>query len=111
MAVLQADLRLAGIRADFTVELASERHVPASVSAIVWFADGYPAIAVTATIARLRALRPGVRLVLVTAWPEEFAALLFHATGRITPLILRESVAAVDIIGALQPQLSPDASS
>jgi hypothetical protein len=99
--VLQADLRQAGVRIEATPELLRPEQVPARATAIVWFADDHPSMVVVAAANHLRRQRPGLRIVLVTARPDELTSLLAHATGRVAAVVLRASAAANDILGVL----------
>jgi|GEM_PF-5798829 len=109
-ATLAADLRHAGVRAESTSDILTPEQVPARASAIILAADDFPSIAVVTTVARLRAQRPGLRILLITAWPEELTGLLVQMTGRVAPVVLREPAALSNILAALGSEPSRAAS-
>lgn len=106
--MLQAQLRQAGLHTEVTQELITPEQVPARATAVVWFVDGDPAIAVVASVGRLREQRPGLRIALVTIWPDELTALLVAATGRVAPAILRQPTSATDILAVVLGNNSAD---
>lgn len=97
---LVTDLKNMGVRAEGLSGLPALDDVPARAVAVVWLADGYPALAVLACMNRLRGRRPGLRLVLATSWPEELATLFLDWAGRAGPSILR-TASATDVVAVL----------
>lgn len=93
-------LRRAAIRVEAVNAIIVPDQLPARATGIVWFADDYPAMAVVGAITHLRARRPGLRVVLVSDWPEELSTLCLQATGRVAPVVLRRPV-LTDLVAAL----------
>lgn len=108
---LLTGLKRLGARAEGVSGLPSPEDVPARAAAVVWLADESPALAVLACMLQLRSRRPGLRLVLVTSWPEELATLFVHLAGRASPSILRTAnppdVMAVLGARARPPEVRP----
>lgn len=100
---LQMDLQHAGLRTLATSQLLTHQAVPARASAIVWLADDFPALAVAIGVRNLRSSRPGIRLVLISNWPDELGALLDAVAVRPTSVLLREPHCSSAVIEALVP--------
>ncbi len=102
---LLAELTRNGIRVDVLEALVQPEHVPARSTALVWFVDDFPKMAMVQTISQLRAQRPGLRIVLFTAWPDELTALLHQMTGRVAPSVLRCQSTEADTLALLKSAL------
>ena len=86
-----------GIGAGIAAELATAGH-----HLVVTDLDLAAASAVVAITDRLRARRPGLRIVLVTARPDELTALLAQETGRVAPIVLSKPAGGADVLRALR---------
>ena len=103
-AALLAGLSRAGIHAEFATAILIPEQVPARATAIIWFADDFPIVALLSAAGRLRAQRAGLRLVLVTESPDEITAQLVQTTGRVGPLVLRSPPTVADVLATLRCQ-------
>lgn len=98
---LQAELVRSGVRTEASSELLTPAAVPARATAVVWFADDYPAIAVLLAVRELRARRPGLRMVLITRWPEDLTGLLVSGVADSSAVVLGRPAASLDVLRAL----------
>jgi hypothetical protein len=103
---LETACRGAGIRTEMTRGLSTADDVAPRATALVWLVDDQPLSAVIATTDRLRTRRPGLRIVLVTARPEELIALLDQASSRVAPVVLTKPASGAEILRALRARAS-----
>lgn len=99
---IETDCRRAGIRTETRRGLVAAEDVPPRATALVWLVDDCAANTVVVIADRLRAQRPGLRIVLLTARPDYLTALLAHVSGRVAPIVLSKQASGADILRSLR---------
>ncbi len=98
---LQAELELASLRIEVAESLAAPDFIAARASAVVCRADDFPSLVVLQAMKRLRARRPGLRILLLTSWPDALELLLGQVTIVPGAAILRDPPSLRELLSAL----------